>query len=306
MHLEITIALNYLLQNLYNKLPRRRVNLFGEELLHQLKQKYNNHWYPSNPVKGSAYRCLKMTPTDPIISIAANEVNINLNDIIENLPTDLWIWIDPGEVSYRIGNGGQVKILWRGNGDNIWESVLHAEHVLDDDVLGDSGFYPLQQTIVSSQQLPQQPQAPAIPLIAPTPQQQPQVPTTKPPPTMMTTAAFAQTKFGSTKLKTNNKRINSSGARQNMSPTEFSNYIKHKQQLQQLALATAAPQHPQRPRSLSPNDYWSSTGLNGSSFNINHHFDYSYTPLFDPSSVWGSANVMGHHGNAGTPDLLVS
>jgi len=79
-------------------------------------------------VKGSAYRCLK-TPTDPIIryenmidkeignleeillfdlcwltltsclshsSIAANEVNINLNDIIENLPTDLWIWIDPG------------------------------------------------------------------------------------------------------------------------------------------------------------------------------------------------------------------
>lgn len=99
MHLEITIALNYLLQNLYNKLPRRRVNLFGEELLHQLRQKYNNHWYPSNPVKGSAYRCLK-TPTDPIISIAANEVNINLNDIIENLPADLWIWIDPG-VSFR-------------------------------------------------------------------------------------------------------------------------------------------------------------------------------------------------------------
>jgi len=206
------------------------------------------------------------------------------------------------EISYRIGNGGQVKILWKGNGDNIWESVLHAEHVLDDDILGDSGFYPLQPAIVSNQ-IPQPPQAPAIPLIAPAPQQ-PQVPTTKPPPTMMTTAAFAQTKFGSTKLKTNNKRINSCGARQNMSPTAFSNYIKHKQQLQQLALASAAP--PPRPRSLSPNDYWS-TGLtsNGSGFNLNSHFDY-YTPLFDPSSVWGGAN-MGHHGGAGTPDqLLVS
>lgn len=299
MHLEITIALNYLLQNLYNKLPRRRVNLFGEELLHQLKQKYNNHWYPTNPVKGSAYRCLK-TPTDPIISIAANEVNINLSDIIENLPTDLWIWIDPGEVSYRIGNGGQVKILWKGNGDNIWESMLHMEHLFDDDIIGggDSGFYPI---AVPNNQVPQ-PQPP-IPLIAPTPQ--PQVPTTKPQPTMMTTAAFAQTKFGSTKLKTNNKRINSSATRQNMSPTEFSNYIKHKQQLQQLALATAAPPPP-RPRSLSPNDLWSTGGLtpsNGSSFNINNHIDY-YTPLFDPSSVWGSN--MGHHG-AGTPDqLLVS
>lgn len=65
--------------------------------------------------------------------------------------------------------------------------------------------------------------------------------------------------------------------------------------------ATAAP--PPRPRSLSPNDYWSSSGLtsNGGGFN---HFDY-YTPLFEPSSVWGGN--MGHHGGAGTPDqLLVS
>jgi len=43
----------------------------------------------------------------------------------------------------------------------------------------------------------------------------------------MTTAAFAQTKFGSTKLKTSSKRTH------RMSPTEFSNYIKQKQQQQQ-------------------------------------------------------------------------
>ncbi len=52
-------------------------------------------------------------------------------------------------------------------------------------------------------------------------------PNNKPTPTLMTTAAFAQTKFGSTKLKTNSKR-----SHRQMSPTEFSNYIKHKQQLQ--------------------------------------------------------------------------
>ena len=46
---------------------------------------------------------------------------------------------------------------------------------------------------------------------------------------LMTTAAFAQTKFGSTKLKTSSKRTH------RMSPTEFSNYIKQRalQQAQQ-------------------------------------------------------------------------
>ena len=97
MHLEISIALNYLLQNLYNKLPRRRVNLFGEELHSQLKQKYVNHWYPGNPLKGSAYRSLK-TPTDPIIRTAAIKANVPYEDVYDNLPVDLVIWIDPGEV----------------------------------------------------------------------------------------------------------------------------------------------------------------------------------------------------------------
>jgi protein Tob/BTG len=123
MHLEIQLALNYLLQNLYNKLPRRRVNLFGEELSNQLKLKYTHHWYPGNPNKGSAYRCLK-TPTDPIISSAADAVNVPLKDIIEHLPEDLWIWIDPGEVSYRVGGGGTLRVLWRGNSDgNNWEGL---------------------------------------------------------------------------------------------------------------------------------------------------------------------------------------
>ena len=51
------------------------------------------------------------------------------------------------------------------------------------------------------------------------------------PPVVYTAATFAQTKFGSTKLKTNSKKPN------RMSPTEFSNYIKQraiqKQQQQQ-------------------------------------------------------------------------
>ena len=61
----------------------------------------------------SANRCLKITdPSDPVLNRAARESGNPIPDIVENLPTDLAIWIDPGEVSYRIGEKGSVKILY--------------------------------------------------------------------------------------------------------------------------------------------------------------------------------------------------
>jgi protein Tob/BTG len=102
MHLEVQVALNFFISHLYNKLPRRRVNLFGEELERALKMKFANHWYPDKPMKGSAYRCLKTgRPTDPVLERAAQEANVSINDILENLPIDMSVWIDPGEVRSR-------------------------------------------------------------------------------------------------------------------------------------------------------------------------------------------------------------
>ena len=113
MHSEIQVALKFVISFLYNKLPRRRVNLFGEELENALRDKFQGHWYPDKPFKGSAYRCLKITdPADPVLNRAARESGNPITDIIENLPADLAVWIDPGEVSYRMGEKGAVKILF--------------------------------------------------------------------------------------------------------------------------------------------------------------------------------------------------
>ena len=102
MHVEIQVALNFFISFLYNKLPRRRVNQFGEELEKALKHKFEGHWYPEKPFKGSAFRCLKTAlPLDPVFEIAAQESGMAMADIQENLPEELSIWIDPGEVSYR-------------------------------------------------------------------------------------------------------------------------------------------------------------------------------------------------------------
>lgn len=51
MHIEIQIALNFVISFLYNKLPRRRVNIFGEELEKALGEKFLGHWYPEKPFK---------------------------------------------------------------------------------------------------------------------------------------------------------------------------------------------------------------------------------------------------------------
>ena len=56
MHVEIKVAQNFVLNFLFNKLPRRRVNLFGEELDAALADKFVDHWYPDKPFKGSAFR----------------------------------------------------------------------------------------------------------------------------------------------------------------------------------------------------------------------------------------------------------
>ena len=60
-----------------------------------MRDKFQGHWYPDKPFKGSAYRCLKITdPSDPVLNRAARESGNPITDIIENLPADLAVWID--------------------------------------------------------------------------------------------------------------------------------------------------------------------------------------------------------------------
>ena len=59
--------------------------MFGEELDSALRDKFQGHWYPDKPFKGSAYRCLKITdPSDPVLNRAARESGNPISDIIES------------------------------------------------------------------------------------------------------------------------------------------------------------------------------------------------------------------------------
>ncbi|BFG00812.1 protein Tob1 [Drosophila madeirensis] len=291
MHIEIQVALNFVISYLYNKLPRRRVNIFGEELEKALRDKFQGHWYPEKPFKGSAYRCLKTGDAiDSVLERAARESGVPISDVLENLPHELSVWMDPGEVSFRVGEKGAVKILYTENNENHEDSRSADREVTKTFNPEAQCFRPidvvnttLTNLSLSPKSLPvPMPQAGSSPHSAasgsptykgsPNPnasngscgsasgsstgsataQGQAQGQTTQAPPhgntsaggtasaylqrapqapLTFTTATFAQTKFGSTKLKTSSKRASSA---YRMSPTEFSNYIKQRAIQQQM------------------------------------------------------------------------
>lgn len=79
-------------------------------------------------MQGSAFRCLKTgDPTDAVLERAARESGVPISDILENLPNELSVWIDPGEVSYRIGEKGTIKILISESHDRHSEDTSSAD-----------------------------------------------------------------------------------------------------------------------------------------------------------------------------------
>ncbi|XP_022317612.1 protein Tob1-like [Crassostrea virginica] len=269
MHVEVSVALNFVISYLYNKLPRRRVDMLAEALERGLKKKFQGHWYPDKPFKGSGFRCVRMNgeKVDPVFIHAATECGLSLEEVKSYLPEELTVWIDPAEVSYRIGEKGQIKILYSDRKDESTETadreVQAAGRTFNPDA---QCFKPIDNLSASLNNLclspvmlsPSSPTSskgwsasastsPSSSLFNST------LSRPAPPATLVskenvvpqfTAASFAQTKFGSTKLKTNAKRPT------RLSPTEMGNYFRQRSSV----LHPPASYSPQRPRSLSPRD----------------------------------------------------
>nr|XP_057904823.1 protein Tob2 [Doryrhamphus excisus] len=252
MHLEVKVALNFIVSYLYNKLPRRRADLFGEELERILVSRFEGHWYPEDPLRGSAFRCLHLgAPRDPVVELAAKRSGLDTDEVRANVPAELSVWIDPYEVSYQIGEKGAVKVLYLegpsglGCDGEIPDGVTReAKGDTELDEAKNLGFNPDAQVFIpigsqsspslmpplsgsptptSAQPCPglfgyptsSSPAAPAahssntstpspptsgLPYVA-AQQPAPSLPAARPQPITFTTAAFAATKFGSTKMK---------------------------------------------------------------------------------------------------------
>uniref|UniRef100_A0A1A7WNK9 Enah/Vasp-like b n=1 Tax=Iconisemion striatum TaxID=60296 RepID=A0A1A7WNK9_9TELE len=223
MQLEIQVALNFIISYLYNKLPRRRVNIFGEELERQLKQKYEGHWYPDKPYKGSGFRCIHVgEKVDPVVEKAAKESGLEIEDVRNNLPQDLSVWIDPYEVSYQIGEKGPVKVLYvdDSNESGAANGGLDLDKEIKNSFNPDAQvFMPISEPVNGASPGSSSPSPPFGHSAAVSPTFMPR--STQP--LTFTTATFAATKFGSTKMKSSGRSSGGSSSSNNNSNSSSSN-----------------------------------------------------------------------------------
>jgi hypothetical protein len=105
---------------------------FGLNLRHILILKYVDHWYPLCPYRGSEYRCIRLgkgssktkhSEIDPVYIKTLSKCGITIEEFLERMPENLTIWIDPGEVSYRIGECGKIKTLYETVASNIYKRL---------------------------------------------------------------------------------------------------------------------------------------------------------------------------------------
>jgi len=101
----------------------QQVQHFNDNLQHLLRLKYENHWFPDKPCKGSGFRCIRINHNmDPLIRQAGHCCSIDENSLKNYFPKELTMWVDPHDVSYRIGENGSIGILFETNSNMVSNS----------------------------------------------------------------------------------------------------------------------------------------------------------------------------------------
>jgi len=90
------------------------VETFRTVLCEVLYGRYRDHWFPDKPCKGSAYRLMRINDRnlDPLILKAGVDSGLTTAQLLQLLPNQLTVWVDPEEVAYRIGEDGSIGVLY--------------------------------------------------------------------------------------------------------------------------------------------------------------------------------------------------
>jgi protein Tob/BTG len=112
MLIEIKTACQFLTNYISSQVNESQSKLFGLILSTLLHAKYASHWDLKNPSKGNAYRAITIfnERLDSTILSAAQAASIP--NIGKYLPSELCLWIDPHNVSYKIGDYGNIITLY--------------------------------------------------------------------------------------------------------------------------------------------------------------------------------------------------
>ncbi|XP_014023847.2 protein BTG1 [Salmo salar] len=117
MKTEVSTAANFISRLLKTTglLSEEQLQHFSHSLEKSLGEHYKHHWFPNAPCRGSAYRCIRINENhkmDPVIGEAAGTIGLTREQLFTLLPSELTMWVDPYEVSYRIGEDGSICVLY--------------------------------------------------------------------------------------------------------------------------------------------------------------------------------------------------
>lgn len=81
-----------------------KLEQFKQCLTDALYERFHDHWFPEQPTKGQAYRCIRLNSWDRhdiALQKACDQCGIEYKDL--QLPVELTLWVDPEEVTCRFG-----------------------------------------------------------------------------------------------------------------------------------------------------------------------------------------------------------
>lgn len=114
---EVNAATDYLVRALVSGgLIEAQASTFGKHLRTLLAAKVDRDasWLPDEPHRGSSLRVLRTEPGrfDGLMAAAATAAAINVTAVVAALPSSFAVWVDPGDVCVRIGNGTVQRLLY--------------------------------------------------------------------------------------------------------------------------------------------------------------------------------------------------
>lgn len=134
MRTEITSAADFLVDlvrahNSTKALNDVQLQKFRNNVCDCLARHYVDHWFPASPMKGSGYRCIRINgKMDPLIARAGCMMGLAAAYLRGMFPSELTMWVDPAEVSYRIGENGSICVLYEDKSSQITLKQQQQHH----------------------------------------------------------------------------------------------------------------------------------------------------------------------------------
>ncbi|NP_001081023.1 maternal B9.10 protein [Xenopus laevis] len=127
-----TVVFLTMLVKKHKQLSKQKIEKFAAKLTTILFAKYKNHWYAENPMKGQAFRCIRINTyqaIDAVFEKACAESNVDFNDL--GLPKEMTIWVDPFEVCCRYGEKNDPFTIASFKGKDGYNAPKRISHAVE-------------------------------------------------------------------------------------------------------------------------------------------------------------------------------